>query len=171
MVTAIRGLRGVRLGQRGRLERQLTEESALTLDDSTDSSPQGSALPVIPRDCGLYSTGICLVISVPHPAEEKDIHLTLMLTTAQPTLRVWLPLLRASQDDGEVRAALGTSSQWRGLRPRDALAAISQGPPVIASPDGLQVTPGRPCDGRWTSLVLEKVTPYQNAVAQPFMQI
>lgn len=41
MVTAIRGLRGVRLGQRGRLERQLTEESALTLDDSTDSSPPG----------------------------------------------------------------------------------------------------------------------------------
>ena len=41
MVTAIRGLRGVRLGQRGRLERQLTEESALTLDDSTDSSPRG----------------------------------------------------------------------------------------------------------------------------------
>lgn len=41
MVTAIRGLKGVRLGQRGRLERQLTEESALTLDDSTDSSPRG----------------------------------------------------------------------------------------------------------------------------------
>lgn len=39
MVTAIRGLRGVRLGQRGRLERQLTEESALSLDDPTDSPP------------------------------------------------------------------------------------------------------------------------------------
>lgn len=36
-----RGLRGVWLGQRGGLERQLTEESALTLDDSTDSSPRG----------------------------------------------------------------------------------------------------------------------------------
>lgn len=41
MVTAIRGLWGVREGQRGKLERQLTEESALTLDDSTDSSPPG----------------------------------------------------------------------------------------------------------------------------------
>lgn len=60
MVTAIRGLRGVRLGQRGRLERQLTEESALTLDDSTDSSPQGSAGPAIPRDRGLYRTGLWL---------------------------------------------------------------------------------------------------------------
>lgn len=60
MVTAIRGLRGARLGQRGRLERQLTEESALTLDDSTDSSPQGSAEPAIPRDRGLYRTGMWL---------------------------------------------------------------------------------------------------------------
>lgn len=60
MVTAIRGLRGVRLGQRGRLERQLTEESALTLDDSTDSSPQGSAGPAIPRDPRLYRTGMWL---------------------------------------------------------------------------------------------------------------
>lgn len=60
MVTAIRGLRGTRLGQRGRLERQLTEESALTLDDSTDSSPQGSARPAIPRDHGLYRTGMWL---------------------------------------------------------------------------------------------------------------
>ncbi|CAJ1060518.1 unnamed protein product [Xyrichtys novacula] len=41
MVTAIRGLMGEGLGHRGRLERQLTEESALTLDDSTDSSPSG----------------------------------------------------------------------------------------------------------------------------------
>ena len=55
-------------------------------------------------------------------------------------------LLAASQDDGEVRAALGTSSQWRGLRPRDALAAISQGSPVDASPAGLQVTPGKRID-------------------------
>lgn len=55
-------------------------------------------------------------------------------------------LWAASQDDGEVRAALGTSSQWRGLRPWDALAAISQGSPVIASPDGLQVTPGKRID-------------------------
>ena len=51
MVTAIRELRGVRLGQRGRLERQLTEESPLTLDDSTDSPPpQGCARPDAPRD-------------------------------------------------------------------------------------------------------------------------
>lgn len=55
-------------------------------------------------------------------------------------------LWAASQDDGEVRAALGTSSQWRGLRPRDALAAISQGSPVIASPDGLQVALGKRID-------------------------
>lgn len=60
MVTAIRRLRGVRLGQRGGLERQLTEESALTLDDSTDSSPQGSAGPAIPRGQGLYGTGMWL---------------------------------------------------------------------------------------------------------------
>lgn len=52
-------------------------------------------------------------------------------------------LWAASQDDGEVRAALGTGSQWRGLRPRDAFATISQGSPVIARPDGLQVTPGK----------------------------
>lgn len=57
MVTAIRGLRGARLGQRGRLERQLTEESALALDDSTDSSPQGSAGPALPRDRGALQNG------------------------------------------------------------------------------------------------------------------
>lgn len=57
MVTAIRGLRGVRLGQRGRLERQLTEESALTLNDSTDSSPQGCAGPAVPRDHGFTERG------------------------------------------------------------------------------------------------------------------
>lgn len=39
MVTAIRRLRRVWLGQRGRLERQLTEESSLTLDGSTDNHP------------------------------------------------------------------------------------------------------------------------------------
>lgn len=44
----------MRLGQRGGLERQLTEESALTLDDSSDSSPQGSAGPAVPREQGLY---------------------------------------------------------------------------------------------------------------------
>lgn len=54
------GLMGVKLGQRGRLERQLTEESALTLDDSTDSSPQGCAGPAVPRDLGLYRTGMWL---------------------------------------------------------------------------------------------------------------
>lgn len=54
MVTAIWGLRGVRLGQRVKLERQLTEESALTLDDSTDSSPQGCAGPAVPREHELY---------------------------------------------------------------------------------------------------------------------
>lgn len=60
MVTEIRGLRGVSLGQRGRLERQLTEESALTLDDSTDSSPLGFTRPAIPRDRRLYRTGLWL---------------------------------------------------------------------------------------------------------------
>lgn len=39
MVTAIRRLRRVGLGQSGRLERQLTEESSLTLDGSTDNHP------------------------------------------------------------------------------------------------------------------------------------
>lgn len=56
-------------------------------------------------------------------------------------------LWAASQDDGEVRAALGTGSQWRGLRPWGTLAAISQGSAVIASPDGLQVTFGKRIDG------------------------
>lgn len=58
MVTGIRGLKGLRLGQRGRLERQLTEESDLTLDDSTDSSPQGSALPATPRDWALQNRDV-----------------------------------------------------------------------------------------------------------------
>lgn len=60
MVTEIRGLRGVSLGQRGRLERQLTEKSALALDDSSDSSPQGFTRPAIPRDGKLYRTGMWL---------------------------------------------------------------------------------------------------------------
>lgn len=55
-------------------------------------------------------------------------------------------LRTASQDDGEVRAALGTSSQWRGLRPRDVLATISQGSCINVSPHGLQVTPGKKID-------------------------
>lgn len=66
-------------------------------------------------------------------------------------------LWAASQDDGEVRAALGTSSQWRGLRPRDALAAISQGSPAISCPDGLQVTHGKRRDR--LKIVLKANTP------------
>lgn len=57
MATEIRGLEGVSLGQRGRLERQLTEDSALTLDDSTGSSPQGFAGPAVPRVHGFRKRG------------------------------------------------------------------------------------------------------------------
>lgn len=59
-VTEIRRPRGASLGQRGRFERQLTEESVLTLGDSTDSSPHGFARPAIPGDCRLYRTGMWL---------------------------------------------------------------------------------------------------------------
>jgi len=39
----------------------------------------------------------CFVISGPHPAEEKDNHLTLMLTSAQPSLfSSAAPLLRGT---------------------------------------------------------------------------
>lgn len=57
---------------------------------------------------------------------------------------VWAcTLWAASQDDGAVPPALGTSHCWR-LRPWEALAAISQGSPI--HPDGVQVTFGKRID-------------------------
>ncbi|TNN75390.1 hypothetical protein EYF80_014437 [Liparis tanakae] len=51
--------------------------SSITSDTSTCRSQLGSpAMPVTS----------CFVISGPHPAEEEDNHLTLMLTPAQPSL-------------------------------------------------------------------------------------
>ena len=61
MVTAITGLRGGMLGPRGRLERQLTEESALTPDDPTDSSPPPPGLcrtSPLPKERRVYRTGM-----------------------------------------------------------------------------------------------------------------
>lgn len=98
-------------------------------------------LTLLPTCCYLFS--FPSLTPLPSLFFSLSLFLSLLLSPPVSVYECVHVLRAASQDDGEVRAALGTSSKWRGLRPWDALAAISQGSPVIVSPDGLQVTPGK----------------------------
>lgn len=135
------------------LTRAFVWEQSVLLSPSTCSffvctppTPTSPRFPLLPFTIVTNPPCCCCPFSVPS-LTPFPLSFSSLYISPLPCLRMSVCVLwAASQDDGEIRATLGTSSQWRGLRPRDALAAISQGSPVIASPDGLQVTSGKRID-------------------------